>query len=180
MPTRSVGAPRGDVRALPAGWTTYGRRLTELAAERGDRTAIIFAQESGSERHVSWRELDLSSTRVAHRLADLGVQQGATVVVALPNSVEHYFASYAAWKLGATVLPLRWDLPEWERDRLLDIGQPAIVIGDWTVGGVPTLDLTELAGIHRLPSTPLPDRVAFPVRAIASGGSTGRPKLIQT
>ena len=38
---------------------------------------------------------------------------------------------YGAWKAGACVLPLRWDLPEWERERVLEVARPTVVIGDW-------------------------------------------------
>jgi len=37
-------------------------------------------------------------------------------------------ACFAGWKVGAAVIPMRWDLPEWERGRVLATMRPALVI----------------------------------------------------
>lgn len=161
----------------PHGLVTYGRRLSDLAASHPDRTAMIFAPEAGEERHVSWAELDRQSNRVAHALAELGVSQGSTVVVGLPNRPEHQFCCYGAWKLGACVLPMRWDLPVWERDRLLEIANPTAVVSEWPDAG-PRVVLPQ--SLLDGPDAPLDDRVAFPAVAIGTGGSTGRPKIVRT
>jgi bile acid-coenzyme A ligase len=157
---------------------SYGRRLSQMAAERPDGSAFIFVSQDGSEHDVSWRELDEASNRVARLLDDHGVGQGATVVTALPNSVGHVVAMYGAWKAGACVLPLRWDLPEWERGRVLEVARPTVVIGDWEgVTGAPVLHSSVL-GAEGYSSGPLPDRVPRPAKAIATSGSTGTPKII--
>jgi bile acid-coenzyme A ligase len=88
-------------------------------------------------------------------------------------------AALAAWKLGACVLPLRWDLPEWERARLLELARPALVVaGDWDPHGAPLLPLADVVASESGPAPEREDRVADPARALASSGSTGRPKLI--
>jgi bile acid-coenzyme A ligase len=157
---------------------SYGRRLTQMAAERPEGSAFIFVSQNGSEHDVSWRELDEASNRVARLLDDHGVGQGSTVVTALPNSVAHVVAMYGAWKAGACVLPLRWDLPEWERERVLEVARPTVVIGDWEgVTGMPVLhsSVLEASGYS---SDPVADRVPAPAKAIATSGSTGTPKII--
>jgi bile acid-coenzyme A ligase len=97
--------------------------------------------------------------------------------VALRNSPQHVFTTIGAWRLGSGVLPLRWDLPPWERDRLLDLAHPDIVVGDWEdlPGTVSTGDLARAAS---LADGPLPDRIADPAMAVATSGSSGGPKLI--
>ncbi len=107
-----------------------------------------------------------------------GVGQDAMVIVGLPNSPEHVFASLAAWKLGAGVLPLRWDLPEWERNRLIEVVKPRLVCGDWNEIPAARLSRVQLAASTEAPAEPLEDRIADPARAIASSGSTGLPKII--
>jgi bile acid-coenzyme A ligase len=157
---------------------SYGRRLTQMATERPDGSAFIFVSQNGNEHDVSWRELDEASNRVARLLDDHGVGQGSTVVTALPNSVAHVVAMYGAWKAGACVLPLRWDLPEWERERVLEVARPTVVVGDWDgVTGVPVLRSSALEASD-YSSDPVPDRVPSPAKAIATSGSTGTPKII--
>lgn len=157
---------------------SFGRRIQMLAHERPRDVALIFAARDGSERICSWAELERRSRQVAALLEARGVGQGSLVAVALRNSPEHVFSAIAGWKLGATVLPLRWDLPTWERDRLLEVARPAALIAeDWTdVSG--RVSLAELRATESGPAPEFPDRVAEPARALASSGSTGRPKLI--
>lgn len=159
---------------------SFGRQLALLAGERGELAAVVHVGPSGAERSVSWRELDRRSNQVARLLARAGVGQGSIVIVALENSPEHFFADFGAWRMGATVVPLRWDLPSWERDRLLALARPAAVVGSWTNTLCPVLAPADLDMSRQFDDGPLPDRVADPVRAMASSGSTGAPKLIVT
>jgi len=100
------------------------------------------------------------------------------VVVALPNCTEHFMISIGAWKLGACVLPLKADLPPRERDQILEVARPAAIIANWDVHGTTLVHPDELEHARALSDAPLPDRVPHPGKAIASGGSTGRPKVI--
>ena len=79
----------------------------------------MFAAEDGSERTVTFGELDGRSTQLARVLSAGGLTVGDSMAVALPNSPEHLVATFAGWKVGAVVVPMRWNLPEWERDRVL-------------------------------------------------------------
>jgi bile acid-coenzyme A ligase len=157
---------------------SYGGRLSQMAAERPHDIAFIFVSQDGGEHHVSWRELDEGSNRIARLLADNGVDEHSTVVTAMPNSVAHVVAMYGTWKVGACVLPLRWDLPEWERQRVLDVARPRLVVGDWDgITAIPVLRSSALAA-PGYSEAPLPDIVASPAKAIATSGSTGTPKII--
>ena len=51
------------------------------------------------------------------------------VTVALPNSVEWFVAVAAAWKLGATPQPVGAHLPVPELRAIVDLADPAVVIG---------------------------------------------------
>ena len=157
---------------------SYGRRVTQLAAQHPDRIAIVHAAADGEEREVSWRELEQRSNQVARLLEERGLGQGAMVTVALTSSPEHCFSTIGAWKLGATVLPMRWDLPTWERERLLELAKPAVVVGAWDDAPPGMLSLDEVKTSTSLDFDLLPDRVPDPVQALATSGSTGTPKLI--
>src|SRR5215212_5501455 len=101
---------------------SYGRRLSLLAAEHPDRAAIVFVPQEGEERVVTWAALDCASNRVARLLAARGLDQRSLLAVGLPNCPEHYVATFAGWKLGALVLPLRANLSARERDQILELG----------------------------------------------------------
>jgi bile acid-coenzyme A ligase len=103
-------------------------------------------------------------------LTEHGLAAGDTMVICLKNSPEHLIASFAGWKVGAVVIPMRPNLPEWERDRVLAAIGPALVID------VDQRDLFVAAATA--PSEPLPEMIAPRAWGICSSGSTGTPKVI--
>jgi bile acid-coenzyme A ligase len=158
---------------------SFGARLTALAAIRGDRPAITLVTADGTEQTLSWRELDRRSNRAARLLASRGAIPGRFVVVLLPTSLEHYIATYGAWKTGAGVLPLNPAMPPRELDALLSLANPSVVVRSDRAGGpTPIVTSAELDDRSNYSDDALPDRIPEPGKAIASGGSTGRPKLI--
>lgn len=157
---------------------SYGRRLSMLAAEHPNKAAIIFAPVEGPGRTMTWGELDRASNRVARLLEERGVNGRAMVVVGLPNWPEHYVATFATWKLGALVLPMRSSLPARERDQILEVGTPAVVVANWEDVAFPLLTTADLASADAYADTPHPDRIPHPGKSIGSGGSTGRSKII--
>lgn len=157
----------------------YGSRLTALAACHPDRLAVVHVDPDGHEREVSWQELERRANQAARLLAERRVGRGALVAISLPNTIEHLIATYGAWKLGATVLPMRWSLPAWERTRLLDLARPTVVVSaDDDLGDWPLVSPEALEESVGLADGPLPECVADPAQAIATSGSTGSPKLI--
>ncbi|MDE3204972.1 MAG: AMP-binding protein [Acidobacteriota bacterium] len=161
---------------------TFGRRLAMLAEERKDELALVFAPSVGEEVHLSWAELDRRANRVARLLAGQGAAAGDVVVVGLPNSLEHVAATFGAWKLGVSVLPLRSDMPAWERTRLLGVAGARLVIGEWADGPNADLSRADIAAVagSDTADASLPDQDAAPpfTRLLPTSGSTGTPKII--
>jgi bile acid-coenzyme A ligase len=162
-------SPGGEGDAVEAG-LPYGTRLHRMAEPRRDEVAITFVVEGGDERLVSWGEVDDRSTQLARVLAGEGLAAGDFLAISLKNSPEHLFACFAGWKVGATVVPMRWDLPEWELSRLLGVLKPAAVVG---------AQQAEWLERSRSESTePLPEAIAPHGWGMCSSGSTGTPKII--
>jgi bile acid-coenzyme A ligase len=160
---------------------SFGRRLSALAEERGEETAVVFAAANGTEEPLSWSTLDRRANQMAHRLADENVMPGDVVVVGLGNSLEHLFCTFGAWKLGASVLPLRSELPAWERGRVLDVASAQVVIGDWQGAAPGTISLADVRATTALKdAAPEEDHAPPHSRLLATSGSTGTPKIIVT
>lgn len=166
-----------ETRQEPISW---GRRMTILAEEHPQKVAIVFLPKDGSQPiELTWQELDISANRVARWMQGYGVDEDSAIAVGLWNCVEHYIATIAGWKLGALVLPMRGEMPTIERDGILELLQPRLVISHWENVPFPNIPPeTMLDESSNLDSTPLRDVVAHPGKAIGSGGSTGRPKII--
>ncbi|TDC87438.1 AMP-binding protein [Actinomadura sp. 7K507] len=145
--------------------------LADNAAAQPDRPAI-----SCAGRSVTRQELDRHTNRLARAYRDLGVREGDLVAVCLPNGIEFYESCLAAWKLGATPLPISWRMPRAELDPIIALARPRLVVGS-AVSGPACVPQGFRPG-ERLSDGPLEARVAPSLKAITSGGSTGTPKLI--
>jgi bile acid-coenzyme A ligase len=156
---------------------SFGRRLTDLAAKLPNRTAITLARQDGTEDTLSWADLERWSNRTARLLASRGVDAQTMVCIGIWNSLEHYAAAYGAWKLGACTLPLSPRMPDLEFDGITSLVDRKLVIADRPGAQLGLADLTALRH-GGLDDTPLPDITPHPGKAIGSGGSTGRSKII--
>jgi bile acid-coenzyme A ligase len=148
----------------------FTERMATLVRERPDVVAVTMVDEQGTRRSLTWSQLDRRSNQVARAMLSRGVGLGDRVGLELPNSVAMVEAVLATWKVGASPVPVRWDLPEWERDRVADVLAAALMVG--RSGD----DLS--AEADRLSADPLPLVVSPSVSGICSSGSTGTPKVI--
>ena len=150
------------------------RILAYWVAQQPDRVAV---SHEGTD--VTFAELDARSNRLARAYERLGVGADDFVTIALPNSIEYFEATFATWKLGATPQPVSAKLPKFELDQIIEVGAPRLVVGvpPGSHPGVTTLPVGYEADAA-LSDAALPERTATAWKAMTSGGSTGRPKLI--
>jgi bile acid-coenzyme A ligase len=114
--------------------------------------------------------------RLAALFAGRGVAEGSTVAICLPNSAGLVESVFAAWALGAVPLPISDRLPPLERSVIVELANPSLAVG------VPQPEIEERPALESVPGQ-LPPGSFIPgvspvSRLIASGGSTGQPKLI--
>ena len=89
---------------------SFGRAITWLAERDPDRVAIVHEEHS-----ITRSALEQRANRLARAYRELGDAPGDLVTIALPNCIEFFEASLAAWKLGATPQPVSSRLPAPER-----------------------------------------------------------------
>ena len=143
------------------------RWLAERDPGRPSITIVPTPQVDVPRRTITRVELELHTNRLARTYERLGVKEGDFVTIGLPNSIEFYEACIAAWKLGAIPQPISYRLPERERQEIIELAKPALVVTS-------VIDADPEASDEPL----LPDRTAPSLKAPTSGGSTGRPKII--
>jgi bile acid-coenzyme A ligase len=149
-----------------------GTQLSALAELAPDEPAVTCDGLT-----ITRGELDRSTNRLARAYAERGVRVGDYVTIVLPNSVEWMQAAVACWKLGAVPQPLSPRLPDAEFDGILGLRPRALLVGR-EHPGIPSVP----AGFVPDPALsdgPLPEAVSPCWKSMASGGSTGRPKLIE-
>lgn len=153
---------------------SFARRIADDAVADPDRPAV-----TDERRTVSRAELDDLASRTARAFVALGAGPGDMVTIALPNSVEFVAGVIACWKIGATPQPVSFMAPAREVARIVELADSKIVLG---------ADPADHPGRCCLPrgwvpgpehdAGSVPDEVSNPWKAMTSGGSTGRPKLI--
>lgn len=144
-----------------------------LLAERDPGAAAV----RDDSRALTRFELIVEAERWAALLSSRGVLPQDRVGIRLPNSVDNVAATVGVWVLGATPVPFSARLAGDEQRALVELGELRLVVGAGD---------TEFAGCAGIPlGTPLPatrwsgpDLVAAHWKIVASGGSTGRPKLV--
>ncbi|TYL71133.1 AMP-binding protein [Bradyrhizobium cytisi] len=150
-----------------------GEKLFRRAQMTPDIPAV-----SCSEVTLTCEQLEARANRIARALEGLGVKVGDLVTIGLPNGVEFIEASWGVWKLGATPQPVSSRLTNVELRAIVDLADPPVVIAlpgmEVDRRRVTVEDLLALSDDER----PLWPRVAPALKAMTSGGSTGRPKLI--
>ena len=154
---------------------SYAAQLVRLADSDPDRPAV-----TDEFRSISRRDLDRVANRTARAFADGGVTQDDHVTIALPNSIEFVAATVACWKLGAVPQPVSFMAPAREVAAIVELADSRIVVGaePGTHGDRPCLPRGWEPGAE-YSDAPLPDAISRPWKAMTSGGSTGRPKLIR-
>jgi bile acid-coenzyme A ligase len=146
--------------------------LAHHARHSPSRAALILDDVA-----VSYDELDAHSNRRARLLAAHGVGPGDFVTVALPNGLEFYETSFAIWKLGAIPNIVAAKLAAPEMEAILDLVRPSLFIGTPSAPGIKALAANQ-GGPEGYSADPLPEAVSPHWKAMTSGGSTGRPKVI--
>jgi len=152
---------------------SHGRAFAWHAERDPDGVAVLCEGEQCLRG-----EMDRRANRWARAMAERGVAAGDLVTLGLPNGAAFLEACLAAWRLGATPSPVSHRLPERERRALVELADPALVVGaPEGYAERPALP-SDFEPDPTLSDAPLPDVVPEHVRAMTSGGSTGRPKLI--
>ena len=184
FPTTETSVPSdwiGFAASFPEQWTVLEgfRKQVEL---RPDALAV---EQAG--RSLSYRELDLRSTRIAGHLLEFGLAPEDVVAVHLPACWEYLVAILGVLKAGGTYFPLATDLPD-ERLRFL-LGDSHSKIVFTNSSGIQrlasqacqTIDVAETSdGPDADEPAPLPTTVpSLRAYIIYTSGSTGHPKGVE-
>jgi bile acid-coenzyme A ligase len=151
-----------------------GTQFSQLADKSPDDPAVTC-----EGRTLTRAQLDASTNRLARAYAQLGVEAGGYVSIAMPNSIEWIQAIIACWKVGAVPQPLSARLPDAEFIGILALKPRALIVGREDPRGEVGSVAADFVPDEALSDAPLPEAVSPVWKAMTSGGSTGRPKLIE-
>jgi len=104
-----------NIGNIPAKW----------AVTAPDKTALI---DVPADRRMTFGELDTRVRQLANALLDAGMQKADRVGVLARNSIEYFEVYYACARAGFIAQPLNWRLSADEIARILQDGEPSIVV----------------------------------------------------
>ncbi|KAA0102243.1 AMP-dependent synthetase [Mycolicibacterium sp. P1-18] len=159
---------------MVTGFPPISTQVSALAAADPDAPAVTC-----EGRTLTRAELDASTNRLARAYAERGVGTGDYVSIAMGNSIGWVESVLACWKLGAVPQPLSARLPDVEFAAILDLVPRALVVGRPDPRGVAPSVPADFVPDAALSDAPLPEAVSPVWKSMTSGGSTGRPKLIE-
>jgi amino acid adenylation domain-containing protein len=146
--------------------------LADAARTRPDHVAVV-----DGDTELTYRQLAGRASRLAHRLAGLGVRPGDRVGLLMEKSAETLVAVYGTLQAGAAYVPLAPKQPAGRQAHIVAAaGIRVVVTAGETCPGVAVVDLAgqDDAGAEPvdLPETGRDD-LAY---VLFTSGSTGRPK----
>lgn len=153
------------------GRVPLGARTAIAARLAAKDPAIAEVHPDGAVSELTSGEFNERITATARRLLSRGVSQGSRVMVCLPNGIDHVVATHAAWRLGATVIPVDVTAAPHTKQALVSELAPVLVVDRSPCQGLP------YAG--QAPASPdmffgLPD----PYAILPTGGTTGQSRLV--
>lgn len=119
--------PSLDRRVADLTGETLVELLDRAVARTPDRVAIVLRHGQGEERWT-YRQLGERSLGAAAALAARGVTPGARVVTWGPNDPWLVAAFFAAWRLGAIIVPLDLRMMEDVAVRIAQRTEPTLVL----------------------------------------------------
>ncbi len=84
-----------------------GRLLSDVARRHPDEPGLILSQagEAGSDKIVTWKQINDRVDALAHALAKRGVKKGDKMLVHSRNNQQIFESAWAAFKLGVVWVP---------------------------------------------------------------------------
>ena len=167
---------------------SYTARIWAHSARSPESIAIRWTPDGEESTTVTFRQLCRAADRLALRLVEFGATEESMVGFALPNGVAFFVALLAIWRIGACPTPLKPDMTPAEREPLLRMIRSPVLIVRRDFGPGPIISEAEIDELVRAEisgkatgsesAEQLPHTVPRRCWAIASGGSTGLPKII--
>ncbi|MFF3567536.1 AMP-binding protein [Nocardia jiangxiensis] len=118
-------------------------RLTTLAAELGDKPAIVMG---GSGATLSYRELEERSNRIAHVFREIGLRTGDHIALLFDNTLEVFPTVWAAQRAGLRYTPVNWHLAQSEARYIVANCGARLLISAPTLAGRPRNSLPTCPG----------------------------------
>ena len=151
---------------------TIADRFESIAAQYGEKTAVVFENES-----LTYEAFNARANGIAHALQARGIGVGDRVALICKNSMERMLAVWGIIKSGAAYVPIEPNFPAERIAGILADCQPRCVLlfGVEIQTEIPVLELSQLPE-PRYDNPIRSLKQTDPLYCIYTSGTTGTPK----
>ncbi len=164
-----------------------------IASETPDKVALLWTNDTGKKKTITFKMLSVMSNAVANFLASRGLQRGDTVLLFLRRRWEYWVLMMAMHKLGVIPIPSTNQLKAEDIKYRLDAANVAAVVAydDGTVvneirtaigtSDIPLIDCAEIANAcDTFPTTMerIPNENSDTMVVYFTSGTTDMPKMV--
>jgi acetyl-CoA synthetase len=79
--------------------------VDKIATESPDKRAIVWCDDIGNEKIITFAELKEKSDNLAHFISGIGIKKGDPVMLILRRKFEYWYCLVALHKIGAVAIP---------------------------------------------------------------------------
>lgn len=95
---------------VPEGFNFAYDVIDRIAEAEPDRRALLWCDEHGGERTLTFGDVKRMSDKAANALSDAGIGKGDRVLVVVMRSIQFWYVSMALCKIGAVMVPATYML----------------------------------------------------------------------
>ena len=107
----------------------FGYDVVDFIAEREpEKTAVVWCNERGDEKIISFKEVSENSNRIANVLLKHGIKKGDFVMLVLKRHYQFWYAILALHKLGAVAIPATNLLQEHDFDYRFNAAEVSAIV----------------------------------------------------
>ncbi len=151
---------------------TFAEMLEQKAVRNGDRVFLVYG-----DRQITYRQMNETSNRLAHRLIEAGIKPGEGVGVLMTNSPEFLFAFYGAQKAGCFAVPINTGLKGDGLEYVINHSEIATLFVDKGLLDNLLPLRPKLNGLRKIVVFDEADPAAGPTLAFAQSPAPGEDKL---
>lgn len=86
--------------------------VDHVAGIEPDRLAILYVNDKGVEKHITYKEWSEKSDALASFLLSLGIRKGDRVMLVMKRNYEFWYSYVALHKIGAVAIPATYQLQD--------------------------------------------------------------------
>lgn len=110
--SNSLDGTKIEAGPYPSHYNFAAEVVDKYAIDQPEKTAIVWVDDQGQEKTVSFSQLSFESQRLASALQEQGIKRGDTAIILMGRELEWWYAMTACLRMGVVASPGTTQLSE--------------------------------------------------------------------